>query len=133
MPVPTTPGEAVTARLTADAGFVALADDRVYPGLPTQDGEWPYAVYTIDAGGGGVKLTGTGSAKTKEYVVRVECYARTDAAAEALIQAVADALAGWKDKTNRVHGCFPVEDRNQLSNDDGSRVSGQSFRLFFER
>lgn len=129
---PTTPAEAIAGRLLADdaAALAALVGDRIWPNKPTQDPACPYVTFFRSGGGDGVRLDGATSLNPAE--VRVEAVAETQGEADAVMAAVAERLAGWRDRSIGVQGCFPAGDRDEQTNDDGRQVSGQSFTLWFK-
>lgn len=129
MPAPATVIEAVVQRLL-DPGVTALVGQRVFPSKPTQDSLWPYVVATKTAGGDEVRLDGP--AGLQGYSVRLDCYAKTEAEAEAVLAAAAARLDRWRDRANGVQGCFPQGDADEEVLDDGSQVSGQTFTVWFK-
>jgi hypothetical protein len=134
MPSPTTPTEAIVGRLLATAGVTSLVGVNVGPGIPTQDTVTDYVIVYRSAGGGGMRL---GSPTTlNQYSMRVDAYAGTEAKAEAILKACVVALAGWRDRTQGVQGCFPTEDADEQDTDDEGggayRISGQTFSLWFQ-
>ncbi|AMV30057.1 hypothetical protein VT84_37030 [Gemmata sp. SH-PL17] len=140
MPAPANWGEALAQRLLNDTAVGALVGTKVYPSKPTQDTTGAYVVY-FRAGGADVTTLGARSA-LQPHDVRVECYADTQADADALLVAVVTALCGnkatgvapWRDRANGVQGCFTQGDGDELVTDDAQprQVSGQTFRLFFK-
>lgn len=129
MPVPVSPTEAFVAKQIGTAGVSALIAARLYPDIPTQDPTWPYATVSVMAGGGDLRLSGRNT--LQEYSMMVRCYATTKAAADAILDAMNTACDGWVDVTNKVKGCFPGGDRSEETQDDGSRATIQTFRLFY--
>lgn len=133
MAAPITATECIVGKLLADAGVTALVSTRIYPGLPTQDPANDYIVVTKTAGGNDQLLNG--NMQINKYTMRVDCYAMTEARAEAILKAANVPLSGWKDRTVGVLGCFNVADSDEQVTDDLGggvyRVSGQSFTLFF--
>lgn len=138
MPAPATPSEAIAQRLLTDATVAALVSDRVFPVKPKQDPVGPYVVYFRQGGGDSKTMSGRGGLQAHE--MRVECYAPTEAEAEAVLAACAARLAGdrgagvavWRDRGNGVQGCFAQADSDELVTDDGWMVSGQTFSLWFK-
>ena len=140
MAAPAKWGEALAQRLLTAATVAALVGTRVFPSKPTQETPGDYVVY-FRTGGGDVKTLGSRSG-LQPHDVRVECYADTQAAADAILDAVASALCGnraagiaaWRDKDNGVHGCFTQADGDELVTDDAQprQVSGQTFQLWFK-
>lgn len=142
MPAPATPSEALAQRLLTDTALIALVDDRVFPSKPTQNTPGDYVVYFRQGGGDSKTLGGRSGLQASE--MRVECYATTSAAAEAILDAVVTRLCGrraagdlpavapWRDRANGVQGCFAQGDSDELVTDDGKQVSGQTFSLHFK-
>lgn len=130
MPAPSTPGEALASRLLADSGVSALVSTRVWPTKPSDlKAGLPYIVYYKTSGGDGVNLTGRN--RLQQYGLRVDCYAQTEAQAEAVRVAVLAAVNGWIDPANGVKGCIPQGDADEQENDDATQVSGQTLSLWF--
>jgi hypothetical protein len=125
-------GQAFYARLkTAVAG--TSAGDRVFPTMPTQDQPGDYVVYQKISGGGEIVLGGR--SKLQEYSFRVNIYADDEAAAEAIITAMSDetnGLPGFVDRANGVQGILPSSDQDADVLDDGTRIPGQTYSIFFE-
>lgn len=135
MPTPTTPSEAIIARLLATSGVTALVSQNVFPVMPKQDTPGDYIVVTKTSGGGGMRLTRP--TKLNQYSMRVDCYAASESAAEAILAQVVLALGGWRDVAGSlVQGCFATADADeQITDDLGGgvfKVSGQTFSLFFQ-
>lgn len=132
MPNPTTPAEAFAARLTgAEAtALVALVEDRVTPGKPTQEPTGDYLTFYRSGGGDGASLGGANGLKSHE--MRVEGVAQTQATAEAILDAANELLDGWRDRDIGVQGCFAVGDRDEATQDDGRQVAGQTYSLHFK-
>lgn len=142
MPAPATPSEAIAQRLLTDTAIVALVDARVFPSKPTQDTVGDYIVYFRQGGGDAKTIAGRSGLQAHE--MRVECYAGTQAVAEAILAAVVTRLCGrraygtepavavWRDRENGVHGCFAQGDSDELVTDAGEQVSGQTFSLWFK-
>lgn len=139
MPAPNTPSEAIIGRLLATSGVTTLVDTRIAPVIPTQDDpEVPapvnYICVTKTSGGGGMRLGRP--TLLNQYSMRVDCYAATEAEAEAILAACITALGGWSDKPNKVNGCFPTADADEQITDDAGgsnyKVSGQTFSLWFQ-
>ena len=138
MPTPTTSSDVFAQRLLTGAGVAALVGTRVYPSKPAQDVAEDYVVY-FRTGGGDAKTLG-GRSGLQPSDIRVECYASTQAAAEAILKAVTTRLCGdraagvpgWRDRANGVHGCFAQGDSDEQVLDDGGQVSGQTFSLWFK-
>lgn len=125
-----TPHEAINGRLLATSAVTTLIGQRAYPALPTQDPPGDYVVHTVRAGGDGARLGGT--ARLRAYDVELEVYAETDARAQAILAAVRDALDGWQDRPNGVQGCFAQGDASDDVRGDGSRITGQTFTIWFK-
>lgn len=138
MSAPATSSEALAQRLLTGAGVTALVGTAVFPSKPTQDPPASYVVYFRQGGGDTRTLAGRGGLQPHD--IRVECYARTQADAEAILAAVAARLCGdkatatpaWRDRTNGVQGCFAQGDSDEQVTDDGWQVSGQTFSLWFK-
>ncbi len=124
------PGEALAARLLADAPLGLLIGTGLYPSKPTQEPSSDYAVYFKTGGGDG--LNAGGRKTLQQYTFRVEATARTDAAAQAILKAVVDSLTTWADRPGGVQGCFAEGDADDATLDDGRQVCGQTFRVFFQ-
>lgn len=135
MPTPNTPSEAIIGRLLAASGVRALVSQNVFPVIPNQDTAGDYIVVTKTSGGGGMRL---GRATLlNRYSMRVDCYAASEGAAEAILAQVVLALGGWRDVAgSKVQGCFATEDADeQITDDLGGgvyKVSGQTFSLWFQ-
>jgi hypothetical protein len=137
--VPATSSEAVAARLTHPtdaAALIALVGDRVFPSKPPQENPTlPYVVWWETGGDGMVTLGGRST--LQPYEVRVECYAETEDESKAILAEVRGLLllsrAAWKLLNLGVQGCFASEDADQMTLEDGTEVSGQTFRLHFVR
>lgn len=83
-------GAIVYVALAADAGVAALAGTRIYPEQAPDEAELPLVVYTVKAG-----EALDGQIGMWPCTVTANCYATTDAAAEALGVAVRAALDGY--------------------------------------
>jgi hypothetical protein len=127
--MPNTPGEALGLRLLSDGAVAGLVGDRVTPTKPTQEPAADYLVYTKTGGGDGINAGGR--KKLQEYLFRVDIYAATDTAAQAILTAVIVCLTGWVDRSSGVQGCFPVGDEDDNTLDDARQVTGKTFRLFY--
>lgn len=138
MPTPATPSEALARRLLTGEAVAALVGTAVHPSKPTQETPGDYVVY-FRQGGGDAKTLG-GRSALQAHDMRVECYSRTQAGAEAILAAVVTRLCGdraaavavWRDRDNGVHGCFAQGDSDEQVTEDGFQVSGQTFSLWFK-
>lgn len=83
-------GAIVYAALTADVTVSGLAGARIYPEEAPDDTTLPMVVYTVRSA-----ETVQGTLPMWPCTVTANCYAATDAAAEALGQAVRAALDGF--------------------------------------
>lgn len=123
---------AVTAKLKATGAITALVSTRVFPQLDTQEPALPSIVYSVLGSEGGKRLSGAANALRK-WVIRIDCYADTEIAADALAKAVRDALtpdgSPWTDSANGVQGCFFVDSAEDFT-EDGVRVRQETFEVW---
>lgn len=137
MPVYVNPNEAMADRLLTDLAIRLVVDNRITPNKPMQEGVKPYIVFFKLGGGGETDLAGERKLRVFDY--RLEFHADTDAVTEALRELCLDRLCGnsrksiavWRDTTNGVQGCFPVDDADADTLDDGTQIAGQTVRLWF--
>lgn len=137
--MPLSSSEILKARLTHPtdaAGLIALVSSRVTPSKPTQQNEVLPNVTWWEAGGDGmVTLGGRSSLQPSE--VRVECHAETESESKAILAEVRGLLlltrAQWTALGLGVQGCFAAEDADQMTLEDDTEVSGQTFRLHMVR
>lgn len=137
MPTPGNVSEAIAGRLLGDAGVTALVSTRITPDKPMQEPDGNYLSFWRVSGGDGYNLARRNG--LQQYQHRVEATARTQAEAEAILQAALlrlcgdnDAVDPWVDKANGIFGCFAVGDADEQTLDDGRQVSGQSFNVWFK-
>lgn len=126
-----TPEIAVVARLKA--ATQTAAGSRVFPQVDTQEAVLPAIIVTRLGADGGARLSGKGRG-LKEYTVRVDCYAATQAAAAALGREVRARLhpedgPPWVSADDGVKGCFFADSTEEVT-DDGYRVSQETYRVF---
>lgn len=101
--------------------------------MPTQDDPpFPLVVYRRVSGGGGNVIGGRSG--LQQYTYRVDVYAETETQAEAILTAINDptnGLPGWRDRSNNVSGVLPTDDADGDILEDGTRIPGQSFSIWF--
>lgn len=133
MPTPSTPEEAIYARLAADAPLSALAAGRISPTTSEQEEPLPFVVYQRTGKDSQKKLDG--SPVLARYLVRVDCYAADEAEAQAVGNAVQDSLCpdgGWQDLAAGVQGVFD-DDASMEEAPDGVRVWSGTFGVWWKR
>lgn len=126
--------QATVSKLKATSAVNDLVDGQVYTVADTQDAGAPAIVVTKLGAEGGSRLDG--SRGLRRWTVQIDCYADTEAAAEALAAAVREALApgegaAWRDLAAGVHGTF-WEDSTGSVTDDGVRVQSETFGVWFQ-
>jgi len=126
--------QATVAKLKATAAVNDAVDGRVYTVADTQDAGAPAIVVTKLGAEGGSRLNG--GRGLRRWTLQVDCYADTEAAAQALGAAVRDALApgdspAWRDLAAGVHGTF-WEDSTAGITDDGVRLQSETFGVWFQ-
>lgn len=126
--MPTTPEEAVYARLAADETLTGLVAGRVTPSSNTQDDDLPCVVYQRVGKDSAEKLDG--SRALAKYSIRVDVYGGTEAETQAVGNAVHDSLSGWRDSGEGVQGVFPG-DASTDETEDGYRVWSETFGVWF--
>lgn len=140
MAKPKNPTDAIGERLRAHVKLATRAKDRISPNKPDQEANGttrPYVYFFKIGGGGNTDLDG--ASHLQSYTYRVAVLASRDEEAEELLGYAREALVGdraqgippWRDLANGIHGCFPADDADADTDDDGEQFSGQSFRLWF--
>ncbi len=127
-----TPSEVLHGRLSDEtdaAALIALVSDRLFPSKPDQDAALPLLTWWVVGGDGLGTLSGR--SRLQAYDLRLEAHARTEAESVAVLAAARPVLHGWRDREIGVQGCFATEDTDQQTIDDGTEVSGQTFRLWY--
>jgi hypothetical protein len=137
--MPLSSSEVLKARFTHPtdaAGLIALVGSRVTPSKPTPENEALPNVTWWEAGGDGMTTLG-GRSSLQPNEVRVECHAETEAESKAILAEVRGLLLltrqQWRDLSLGVQGCFAAEDADQITLEDETEVSGQTFRLHMVR
>lgn len=137
--MPATASEVLKARLTHStdaADLIAMVSSRVTPSKPTQQNVVIPNVTWWELGGDGMVTLG-GRSGLQPSEVRVECHAETEEESKAILAEVRGLLlltrAQWRTLNLGVQGCFAAEDADQTTQEDGTEVSGQTFRLHFVR
>jgi hypothetical protein len=126
--------QATVAKLKATAAVNDAVDGRVYTVADTQDTGSPAIVVTKLGAEGGSRLNG--GRGLRRWTLQIDCYADTEAAAQALGTAVRDALtpadaAAWRDLAAGVHGAF-WEDSSAGITEDGVRLQSETFGVWFQ-
>lgn len=125
--------QAMVARLKADAAVNDAVSGRVFTVADTQDAGTDAIVITKLGAEGGSTLDG--GRGLRRYTLQADCYAATEAAAQALGGLVRDAIApvggAWIDHAEGVHGAF-FEDSSAGITEDGVRVQSETFGVWFE-
>jgi hypothetical protein len=132
-----TPAEALAKRVLTDAAIVAKLGNRFTPSMPDQEPEYYYGVYRRVGGGDGTLIDGPRGLKA--YLYRIEVFGKLSEECDAILLAIIDRLCGnprkglavWRDIADGVQGCFPAEDQDADTLDDGGRVNGQTVTLWF--
>lgn len=115
-----TPEIAIKAALAADSGVSAITT-RIYPQEATQEPQLPCIVYQRQGGTGRARLGG-GSA-LKQYTIRLDCYATTEAGAGALANAVDAALDGYRNLSDGVQSVFAADTDAEVI--EGGAIEGR--------
>lgn len=134
MPTPTTPEEAITARLKAHTGLHALVAGRVYPQLTEPDPTYPCVVYQRQGAEPSNTLTATAGPRLTKYAIRVEGYAETEAGLHAVGTQIVAALHQWKNGAVGVQGVFHTDSEVGFAGQDegGPRYVAHTFAVWFK-
>jgi hypothetical protein len=129
--VPTTPEEALYARLAADATLAALVSGRITPALTDQEVALPCLTYQRTGKESRNRLNGTST--LGKYTFALVAFADTEAQAHAVSNAAHDALCpagGWRDVAAGVQGCFAGDSTEDVA-DDGIRLVTRPFDVWW--
>lgn len=137
MPVPPNSAVAIAERLLSETSLTPLVGNRITPNHPETDPEGDYIVFQKISGGEGFNLAE--SRRLKNYFYRVDIYADTDERAEVILAIVQTRLFGnplagippWRSLSDGVQGCFPLDDADADTLEDGGAANGQSLSIWF--
>lgn len=120
-------GKAIYSRLTSDAPTAAIVGTRVFPDeAPQKNRTFPLIVYELTDQQNVRSYSGSSGLASR--IVRIECAARTKEAAQALAEAVDDAL----DNQSGTWGGIVVQGVFQQSRDDAiyTTMQGEDFKIW---
>lgn len=112
--------EAFYSHLTGDSGFIAVAGDRLYPGVAPQDIPYPMATFSLDGDRPDRLLAGE-NGSLRRALIAVDCYAPQLVDAERLARAVEAALV---DEHSELGSLSPPQEVTDI------QVSRDHFMLF---
>lgn len=126
--------QALVAKLKATAAVNDAVAGQVFTVADTQDAGAPAIVITKLGSEGGATLDG--SRGLRRHTLQADCYADTEAEAQALAKLVRDTLtpadsAAWRDLAAGVEGTF-FEDSTAGITEDGVRLQSETFGVWFQ-
>lgn len=121
--------EAIYAKLSGDSAVRALVGDRIYPARTPQDTTLPKIVFTTITEGRAPTMAGSSGAVNPR--IQIDCWADSNAGADALADAVRLALDGYRGTVAsvQIRSCFLDSKRDAIVEPrDGTeqRIFGRS-------
>ena len=121
--------EAIYTRLSGNAAVRAIVDDRIYPARTPQDTTLPKIVFTTISQGRAPNTAGASGVTNPR--IQIDCWADSNAGADALADAVRLALDGYRGTVAsvQIRSCFLDAQRDAIvePRDGGEqRIFGRS-------
>lgn len=130
MPInPQTMEQAIVARLKTCNSLEQLTGGRIYPQATSQDPSPPSVVIQRVGAESGATL-GDGAGRPRKYILRVDCFGRTEAEVHPVGVEVVNALHQWKDHAKGIQGVFHTDSETSIL-DDTTRVVSHTFAVWF--